>query len=145
MLNKTSKFSRKTKNALSFARLYVSYEERLHVANEIWAIFISLKKFFPKEMKRSDLVNALNALYRTLPLLPLVPLSVSLSSIHLPFCLIAQHCMWDLKSQTRHQISTSCTESTVLIIGPGTHALIPFATLHSRWSAGRGVSETRVT
>ena len=148
MLNKTSKFSRKTRNALSFARPYMSYKERLHVANEIWAIFISLPKFFPKEMKRSDLVNALNALSRTLPPLPLVPLSLSLClSLFHPssFLFDCTPLHWDLSSQTRHQISTSCTESTVLIIGPGTHALIPFATLHSRWSAGRSVSETRVT
>ena len=55
MLNKTSKFSRKIRNALSFARPYVFYKERLHIVNEIWAIFISPIKFFPKEMKRSDL------------------------------------------------------------------------------------------
>ena len=55
MLNKTSKFSRKIRNALSFARPYVFYKERLHIVNEIWAIFISPIKFFPKKMKRSDL------------------------------------------------------------------------------------------
>ena len=89
MLNKTSKFSRKTRNALSFVRPCVSQKERLHTVNEIWAIFISLTKFSPKKMKRSDLVNDLNALYRTLPLLPLVPLSLSLPSFF-PFFLL--HC-----------------------------------------------------
>ena len=142
MLNKTSKFSRKTRNALSFVRPCVSQKERLHTANEIWAIFISPIKFFPKKMKRSDLVNALNAWYRTLPLLSLVPLS--LSSILLSFLFTALHCMWDLSSQTRHHIRTSCLESSVLLIRPGTSALILFSTLHSRWGAGSGVSETRV-
>ena len=121
----------------------MSYKERLHIANEIWAIFISPIKFFPKKMKRSDVVNALNALYSTLPLLPLVPLSLSLFHL-LPFFLTAQHCLWDLNSQTRRQIRTSCTESTVLLIGPGTSALILFSTLHSRWGAGSGVSETQL-
>ena len=141
MLNKTSKFSRKTRNALSFVRPCVSQKERLHTVNEIWAIFISLTKFSPKKMKRSDLVNDLNALYRTLPLLPLVPLSLSLPSFF-PFFLL--HCMWDLSSQTRHHIRTSCLESSVLLIRPGTSALILFSTLHSRWGASSGVSETRV-
>ena len=94
-------------------------------------------------MKRSDVVNALNALYRTLPLLPLVPVSLSLFHL-LPFFLTAQHCLWDLNSQTRRQIRTSCTESTVLLIGPATSALILFSTLHSRWGAGSGVSETQL-
>ena len=121
----------------------MSYKERLHIANEIWVIFISLPKFFPKEMKRSDMVNALNALYRTLPPLPLVPLSLSLFHPS-SFLFDSTALRWDLSSQTRRQISISCTESTVLIIGLGTHALITFATLHSRWSAGKGVSETRL-
>ena len=122
----------------------MSYEERLHIANEIWAIFTY--KILPKENEKIRPGKCPQCFVQDTASPSFgSSLSVSLSSIHLPFFLIAQHCMWDLSSQSRHQIRTSCTESTVLIIGPGTSALIPFATLHSRWSAGSGVSETQVT
>ena len=140
MLNKTSKFSRKTRNALSFARPCVSHKGRLHIANEIWAIFTY--KILPKENEKIRPGKCPQCLVQDTAS---SFLGSSLSLFHpsfLSFYCTALHV--DLSAQTRHQIRTSCLESSALIIEPGTSALILFSTLHSRCGAGSGVSETRV-
>ena len=110
----------------------MSCKGSFHV-NELWEICVWSIKFFPKKMKISDLVNFLNALYKTLPLL-LSLLPPSLSPFHssfLSFWLYST--VFGISPLTRDQTGTFCIESSVLILGPpGTFPLTLLSTWHPR-------------